>query len=146
MKRIILCLLLSCVFVESASPILAQDGGYYTNRKYLGQTPTPFGWGTVVSEEYYVPVYVDPVVRYRYPAWQAVGDGEHTKRIGEAGWRLMKAGNQIYVFGPGSYWGNPMPFAYGPGGVVIAARGRTHSTIPIAGSLFTFFFDLALRF
>lgn len=146
MKRTTACLLLCCVVAEFALPALGQEGEYYARRKYLGQTPTPFGWGTVVSEEYYVPVYVDPVVRYRYPAWQAVGDGEHTKRLGEAGWRLTRMGNQIYVFGPGTYWGNPMPFAYGPGGVVVAARGRTHTTVPIAGSLLTFFFDLALRF
>lgn len=117
---------------------------YAKRRKFVATTPTPYGPATVVSDEYYQMVYVDPVVQYRYPAWQALGDGVHYKRIAEPGWRMVKVGETLYVFGPGYSWANCTPFAYGPGGVVVGAYAEGRTTIPVAGNMMVFLLNLLI--
>jgi len=72
--------------------------------------------GRVITHDYYVPVYDQQRLRYFYPAFQAVGDGDHYLQVGDGRWRLVKVAKDVYIFGPG-YCLITHPFHFGPGTV-----------------------------
>ena len=140
-------LLLPLLIIMGSSADLWGQARGYVNPETIGWTPTGGGGrALVVSEDYYAPVYVDPVLRYRYPAWQVFGDGWRYKRLGEPGWRTVKVGSQLYVLGGPNCTLYAFPFAYGPGYVASSGRYRHCSGVPVMGPFFTFLVNLAIRF
>jgi len=107
-------------------------------------SPQP-GHPWVITREYYRGAYVDPKLRYFYPAFQAVGDGDHFIQLGEPGWRMIKMGQETYVFGPGyGFFG--YPYLVGPGTVRSAGRFQSYTGFPLAGTGVSFLLGLILGF